>query len=132
MPSFSRGPIPSENLSFRHSSVRKLLFLSCALLSAGAQCADDSFTHSADLKKWTVDAVRHVYSGSVDGSHNGNLFTFALGAGEELSELDFYGASGAAVLNGNRLIFSQGDYRTDDGEHSFEAAPPGKRTATPS
>ena len=67
MSSFSRGPIPSENLSFRHSSVRKLLFLSCALLSAGAQCADDRFTHSADLKKWTVDAVRHVYSGSVDG-----------------------------------------------------------------
>lgn len=28
MSSFSRGPIPSENLSFRHSSVRKLLFLS--------------------------------------------------------------------------------------------------------
>lgn len=129
MSSFSRGPIPSENLSFRHSSVRKLLFLSCALLSAGAQCADDRFTHSADLKKWTVDAVRHVYSGSVDGSHNGNLFTFALGAGEELSELDFYGASDAAVQNGNRLIFTEGDYRAKDPVQAFHAAHGASREA---
>lgn len=129
MSSFSRGPIPSENLSFRHSSVRKLLFLSCALLSAGAQCADDRFTHSADLKKWTVDAVRHVYSGSVDGSHNGNLFTFALGAGEELSQLDFYGASDAAVQNGNRLIFTEGDYRAKDPVQAFHAAHGASREA---
>ena len=129
MSSFSRGPIPSENLSFRHSSVRKLLFLSCALLTAGAQCADDRFTHSADLKKWTVDAVRHVYSGSVDGSHNGNLFTFALGAGEELSELDFYGASDAAVQNGNRLIFTEGDYRAKDPVQAFHAAHGASREA---
>lgn len=129
MSSFSRGPIPSENLSFRHSSVRKLLFLSCALLTAGAQCADDRFTHSADLKKWTVDAVRHIYSGSVDGSHNGNLFTFALGAGEELSELDFYGASDAAVQNGNRLIFTEGDYRAKDPVQAFHAAHGASREA---
>lgn len=129
MSSFSRGPIPSENLSFRHSSVRKLLFLSCALLTAGAQCADDRFTHSADLKKWTVDAVRHVYSGSVDGSHNGNLFTFALGAGEELSQLDFYGASDAAVQNGNRLIFTEGDYRAKDPVQAFHAAHGASREA---
>ena len=129
MSSFSRGPIPSENLSFRHSSVRKLLFLSCALLSAGAQCADDRFTHSADLKKWTVDAIRHVYSGSVEGSHNGNRFTFALATGDELTELDFYGASGAAVQNGNRLIFTEGDYRAKEPVQAFHAAHDAAREA---
>ena len=90
MSSFSRGPIPSENLSF---------------------------------------PVRHVYSGSVDGSHNGNLFTFALGAGEELSQLDFYGASDAAVQNGNRLIFTEGDYRAKDPVQAFHAAHGASREA---
>ena len=65
----------------------------------------------------------------MDGSHNGNLFTFALGAGEELSELDFYGASDAAVQNGNRLIFTEGDYRAKDPVQAFHAAHGASREA---
>lgn len=65
----------------------------------------------------------------MDGSHNGNLFTFALGAGEELSKLNFYGASDAAVQNGNRLIFTEGDYRAKDPVQAFHAAHGASREA---
>ena len=120
MQTLFRRPTASATPSFTLSPGRKFTLLACALLAAGAaECAEDRFASIADLQPWLVDGE---YSGSVEGSYSGNVFTFALDSGEEMSKLDFYGASGAAVLNGNRLIFSQGDYRTDDGEHSFEAA----------
>ena len=120
MQTLFRRPTASATPSFTLSPGRKFTLLACALLAAGAaECAEDRFASIADLQPWLVDGE---YSGSVEGSYSGNVFTFALDSGEEMSKLDFYGASGAAVLNGNRLIFSQGDYRTDDGEHFFAAA----------
>ena len=120
---FSSRPSSPNPLRLSLTSLGKLSLLAGALFSAGALSAsEDRFTTVTDLDRWINKSQEHTYSGSVEGSHSGNVFTFALTDGDEISKLDFYGASDAAVLNGNRLVFMQGDYRTDDGEHSFEAA----------
>ena len=120
---FSSRPSSPNPLCLSLTSLGKLSLLAGALFSAGALSAsEDRFTTVTDLDRWINKSQEHTYSGSVEGSHSGNVFTFALTDGDEISKLDFYGASDAAVLNGNRLVFMQGDNRTDDGEHSFEAA----------
>lgn len=120
---FSSRPRTSNPLHRSLSSFGKLGLLMGALFSAGALSAsEDRFTTVTDLDRWINKSQEHTYSGSVEGSHSGNVFTFALSSGDEVSGLNFFGASGAAVENGNQLLFTEGDFRATESVQSFAAA----------
>ncbi len=117
-----RRPTSSAKPSFILSPERKFTLLACALLAAGAaECAEDRFATVADLDRWIDKSQEHTYSGSAEGSHSGNVFTFAL-SGNDVSGFHFFGASGAAVENGNQLLFSEGDFLATESVQSFVAA----------
>ena len=83
--------------------------------------SEDRFATVADLDRWIDKSQEHTYSGSAEGSHSGNVFTFAL-SGNDVSGFHFFGASGAAVENGNQLLFSEGDFLATESVQSFVAA----------
>lgn len=120
---FSSRPSSPNPLRLSLTSLGKLSLLAGALFAAGTLSAsEDRFATVADLERWFVAGSKSVYSGSAEGSHSGNSFTFSLSKGNELAALDFYGASDAAVENGNSLIFSQGRYLASKSETFFHAA----------
>lgn len=120
---FSSRPSSPNPLRLSLTSLGKLSLLAGALFAAGTLSAsEDRFATVADLERWFVAGSKSVYSGSAEGSHSGNAFTFSLSKGNELAGLDFYGASDAAVENGNSLIFSQGRYLASKSETFFHAA----------
>ena len=122
---FSSRPSSPNPLRLSLTSLGKLSLLAGALFAAGTLSAsEDCFTSVADLDRWIDKSLEHTYSGSTEGSHNGNAFTFALTSKEEISALNFYSASGAAVLNGNHLTFTEGNYRasTSTSKIHFQAA----------
>lgn len=117
----SRALFP-YTLSFVFPSLGKLSLLAGALFAAGALSAsEDRFATVADLDRWIDKSQEHTYSGSAEGSHSGNVFTFAL-SGNDVSGFHFFGASGAAVENGNQLLFSEGDFLATESVQSFVAA----------
>ena len=117
----SRALFP-YTLSFVFPSLGKLSLLAGALFAAGALSAsEDRFATVADLDRWIDKSQEHTYSGSAEGSHSGNVFTFAL-SGNDVSGFHFFGASGAAVENGNQLLFSEGDFLAAESVQSFVAA----------
>ena len=117
----SRALFP-YTLSFVFPSLGKLSLLAGALFAAGALSAsEDRFATVADLDRWVDKSQEHTYSGSAEGSHSGNVFTFAL-SGNDVSGFHFFGASGAAVENGNQLLFSEGDFLATESVQSFVAA----------
>lgn len=120
---FSSRPSSPTPLRLSLTSLGKLSLLAGALFAAGTLSAsEDRFATVADLERWFVAGSKSVYSGSAEGSHSGNSFTFSLSKGNELAGLDFYGASDAAVENGNSLIFSQGRYLASKSETFFHSA----------
>lgn len=120
---FSSRPSSPNPLRLSLTSLGKLSLLAGALFAAGTLSAsEDRFATVADLERWFVAGSKSVYSGSAEGSHSGNSFTFSLSKGNELAGLDFYGASDAAVENGNSLIFSQGRYLASKSETFFHSA----------
>lgn len=120
---FSSRPSSPNPLRLSLTSLGKLSLLAGALFAAGTLSAsEDRFATVADLERWFVAGSKSVYSGSAEGSQSGNAFTFSLSKGNELAGLDFYGASDAAVENGNSLIFSQGRYLASKSETFFHAA----------
>ena len=120
---FSSRPSSPNPLRLSLTSLGKLSLLAGALFAAGTLSAsEDRFATVAALERWFVAGSKSVYSGSPEGSHSGNSFTFSLSKGNELAALDFYGASDAAVENGNSLIFSQGRYLASKSETFFHAA----------
>lgn len=117
----SRALFP-YTLSFVFPSLGKLSLLAGALFAAGALSAsEDRFATVADLDRWIDKSQEHTYSGSAEGSHSGNVFTFAL-SGNDVSGFHFFGASGAAGENGNQLLFSEGDFLATESVQSFVAA----------
>lgn len=117
----SRALFP-YTLSFVFPSLGKLSLLAGALFAADALSAsEDRFATVADLDRWIDKSQEHTYSGSAEGSHSGNVFTFAL-SGNDVSGFHFFGASGAAVENGNQLLFSEGDFLATESVQSFVAA----------
>lgn len=117
----SRALFP-YTLSFVFPFLGKLSLLAGALFAAGALSAsEDRFATVADLDRWIDKSQEHTYSGSAEGSHSGNVFTFAL-SGNDVSGFHFFGASGAAVENGNQLLFSEGDFLATESVQSFVAA----------
>lgn len=117
----SRALFP-YTLSFVFPSLGKLSLLAGALFAAGALSAsEDRFATVADLDRWIDKSQEHTYSGSAEGSHSGNVFTFAL-SGNDVSGFHFFGASGAAVENRNQLLFSEGEFLATESVQSFVAA----------